>query len=352
VVSGDRFMKESSRVSVSCRLALVCAVCVACTTGSAKPGPLVSNVSDATSDPPRSDAAAHDAAEGLVDADPGADVGTASVAPCSSPGYGPGPELSADAGHPSFVVLFNCLWPSHQRMEISLALAVPAKRGEIERLLRGLWKNLQTSMGKDFPETVKLCVFAPHTTISDTPLGCIRKGYEPEGEPGEEEADLRIDMRPEPADIADGVAKLLGKGFVGANRPRATFDAAKHELTVVYPYMDAGTDRWATKPSYVDVVIPLFVLAWDFYPPKSDLTALTFEGTWKGMSLLRVHLRGLDDFLAMRPWAVRQRLGEAHIPYALGAARTDEQNAAIRRELAAALASLPKGLVTIEPSSR
>jgi len=100
----------------------------------------------------------------------------------------------------------------------------------------------------------------------------------------------------------------------------------------------------------VDVALPFFAVAWEFYPPKTALSALTFQGVTNGKTLLRVHLRDLDAFLAMQPWAVRQRLGEAHVPYALGATRTDEQNALIRKELEAALAKLPQGSVVVEPS--
>jgi hypothetical protein len=339
-------------MNVLSRITLVSVVIVGCTFACReRPDRPVADAPDTSSSVSPLDAPPSDAPETpAVDANLGAEVGTASSAPCSSPGYGPGPELSADAGLPSFVVLFNCLWPSHQRMEMSVALSRPAKRAEVEALLRSLWKGLQGRMGKDFPETAKLCVFAPHTTISDAPLGCVREGYEPEGEPGEEGADLRIDMRPEPADVADGLAKAFGKRFVGTNRPRVTFDAARKELTMVYPYLDEGKDHWATKPSYVDATLPFFVFAWEFYPPKSDLSALTFVGTWKGKALLRVHLRDLDTFLAMKPWAVRQRLGEAHIPYGLGATRSEEQNAAVRKELEAALANLPAGSVVLEPS--
>jgi hypothetical protein len=286
----------------------------------------------------------------LADADQGYEAWAASTAPCSSPGYGPGPELRSDAGQASFVVIFNCLWPSHHRMEMSVALSRQAKRAEVEVLLRSLWKDLQSKMGRDFPETVKLCVFAPGSNISETPLGCMRKGYEPEGDPDEEEADLRIDMRPEPADLAAGLGKAFGKRFGGAHRPRITFDQVRGELTMEYPYVDEGTDRWATKPSYVDVTLPFFALAWEFYPPRTDLSALTFKGVWNGKTLLRAHLRDLETFLAMKPWAIRQRLEEAHIPYALGAMRTDEQSAVIRNEFEAALAKLPAGSATLEPS--
>jgi hypothetical protein len=293
-----------------------------------------------------------DAPSALSDATSGTEAGDPAIAPCSGPGYGPGPELRADAGA-LFITLFNCLWPSHQRMEMSVALTRRAKRKDVEGLLHGLWKDLEARMGKDFPETAKLCVFAPGSGISDTPLGCIRKGYEPEGEPGEEEADLRIDMRPEPAELAEELTHAFGKRFVGSHRPRATFDQARAEITMAYPYLDGGTDRWSAKPSYVDVVLPFFAVAWEFYPPKSEVSALTFVGASNGKTLLRVHLRDLKAFLAMDPWAVRQRLGEGHVPYslgALGAPRTPEQSATLRREFEAALAKLPAGSVALEPS--
>ncbi len=280
----------------------------------------------------------------------GDDAGTAPMAPCSSPGYGPGPELKSAAGQPSFVSHFNCLWPSHQRLEISVSLLQRAKRAQVEGLLQSLWKDLKATMGDGFPETVKLCVFAPDTSVLEgAALGCIRKGYEPEGEPGEEEADLRIDMPPEPAEWASWLGNSFGKRFVGAHRPRVTFDPSQSELTMVYPYVQEGTDAWAAHPSYVDVTLPFFALAWQFYPPRTTLSALTYEGVWKGKTLLRVHLRDLKAFLAMDPWGVRERLNEARLPIEIGAPRSSEQSAAIQKELEVALAKLPKGSVVQPP---
>jgi mono/diheme cytochrome c family protein len=280
-----------------------------------------------------------------ADTDRAASTGVPSSAPCSSPGYGPGPEPRAEKGLPPFVTIFNCLWPSRARMETSVSLTRAAKRVEVEGLLRNLWAGLKSKMGKDFPETVKVCVLARGATVADAPLGCIKDGYEPEGEPGEEEPDLRVDMPPEPAEVADALRVALGRRFEGALRPRVSSESARNELTVVYPYVEEGTDASGAEPSYVDVALPFFVAVWDFYPPKSDLSALSFQGVWNEKALLRVRIPDLATFLAMQPWAVRQRLEEAHIPLAPGARRTREQNAVLRKELEGALAKLPSGSV-------
>jgi hypothetical protein len=283
-----------------------------------------------------------------ADTDRAANTGVPSSAPCSSPGYGPGPEPRAEKGSPPFAVVFNCLWPTHARMEMSVSLARPAKRAEVEGLLRSLWARLKSKMGKDFPETAKVCVLAKGATVSNAPLGCIKDGYEPEGEPGEEEADLRVDMALEPVEVADALQVALGKGFKRTRRPRVVTEPARSDLTVLYPYVDEGAHVARAKPSYVDVALPFFVAAWEFYPPKTDVSALEFQGVWNEKTLLRVRVRDLATFLAMQPWAVRQRLDEAHIPLAPGARRTDQQNAVLRDELKGALAKLPEGNVHLD----
>jgi mono/diheme cytochrome c family protein len=271
------------------------------------------------------------------------DEARASGAPCSSSGYGPGPELRAQSG-PPFVVIFNCLWPSHQRMEISVALTRTVKRAEVESLLPSIWKGLVATMGRDFPETAKVCVFAPNGTISDAPLGCMRHGYEPEGDSDDEEAEVRIDMRPEGAEVAATLERTLQ---VGERAARVTVDPKQNYVKVIYPY--GGREVAAARPSCVQTLLPLFVAAWSFYPPKSAIAALTFEGEWNGRVLLTVHIDDLATFLALDPWALRARLDEAHVPWALGAERTDEQDALLCRELQGALTKLPNRTVARPP---
>jgi mono/diheme cytochrome c family protein len=267
------------------------------------------------------------------------DEADASGAPCSSPGYGPGPELRAEAG-PPFVVIFNCLWPSHQRMEVSVAPTRVVKRAEVDSLLRSIWKGLVATMGRDFPETAKVCVFAPNGTISDEPLGCMRHGYEPEGDSDDEEAEVRIDMRPEGAEVAATLERTLQ---VGERAATASVDLKRNYVKVIYPY--GGREAAAVRPSCVQTLLPLFVAAWSFYPPKSAMAALTFEGEWNGRVLLTVHIDDLATFLALDPWALRTRLDEAHVPWALGAERTEEQDALLCKELQGALTRLPDGSV-------
>jgi mono/diheme cytochrome c family protein len=267
-------------------------------------------------------------------------------APCSSPGYGPGPEPQIEKG-PPFVVIFNCLWPSKQRMEISVALTRVAKRAEIESLLRGLWKNLGARMGKAFPETAKLCAYAPGATISDAPLGCVRKGYEPEGEPGEEEADVRIDMRPEPTEVAEALERTLRSA--GARAPTVSFDATRSEVAVGVRYEDGEP---SVPPSDADALLPLFIAAWDFYPSKSDATALSFGGVFHGRPIARVRIPNVGAFIAMDPWGVRRRLEEAGVPLALGRKRTAEQDSVLRDELRGAIAKLPRGSVALAPREK
>jgi mono/diheme cytochrome c family protein len=287
-----------------------------------------------------------------VETDRAAGTGVPSSAPCSSPGYGPGPEPRAEKGMPPFVTIFNCLWPSHARMETSVSLTRPAKRAEVAGLLRALWSGLKSKMGKDFPETAKVCVLARGATVADAPLGCIKDGYEPEGEPGEEDADLRVDMPPEPVEVADALQAALGKRFKGTHRPRVAVEPSRSELTVLYPYVEEGADASGAQPSYVDVLLPFMIAAWDFYPPKSDASDLAFQGVWNDKTLLTARVPDVSTFLAMQPWAVRQRLEEAHIPLTPGARRSDEQNAVLRRELEGALARLPRGSVSLDSTLR
>ena len=283
-------------------------------------------------------------------ADGGYDAAT--VTACGGAGYGPGPQLQAGGRSPSFVVLFNCLWPSHQRLEISVALLQPhKKRAEVEALLRRTWDGLESEMGKGFPETVKLCVSAKGSTISDLPLGCLRKGYEPEDEPGEAEEDLRIDMPPEPDELARSLGNVFGP-FTGPRRPHLAFDLAKNEYNVVYPHADHVSGEWAPRPTAGSVLLAFFAVAWEFYPPKTATSVLRYEGVWRDKRLLRVHVPDLDAFLAMDPWSARQRLEAAMVPLALGAVRTSQQDAAVETELRRALDKLPAGSVVTDRPDR
>jgi hypothetical protein len=341
-------MRTRATIVRSVRTSLVTAIAIGCLPACHRRGhDPIGDVADAAS---ADVVQAHDPLGSPAPLDASEESATPPIAPCSGPGYGPGPELHAPTGQPSFVVLFDCLWPSHARMEISVSLRRRSKRAQVEGLLHSLWKGLEGSMGTGFPETVKLCVFAPGASVSDTPLGCLRKGYEPEGEPGEEEADLRIDMPPEPEELAEWLGNAFSKGFTGTHRPRVTFNTPRRELAMVYPYLEGGTDRWAATPAYVDMALPFFAVAWQFYPPKTELSALDYQGVWKTKTLLRVRVADLQTFLAMDPWGVRQRLSEARISLQLDGQRTPEQSALVRRELEAALAKLPKGSVTLDPS--
>jgi mono/diheme cytochrome c family protein len=269
-------------------------------------------------------------------------------AACASPGYGPGPDPSAARGLPPFVVLFNCLWPAHDRLEVSVALTHPARRAEVEALLKSLWGGLKARMGKEFPEATQVCVLPEGATIADGPLGCMKEGFEPEGEPGEDEPDLQITMRADPTEAADLLRAALAKALPDDRSPRVTYEPARREVSVLDAHADVGRGASGAKPSYVDAVLPLFVAAWEFYPPRADVAALSFRGVWKGEPLVRVRVADLAAFLAMDPWAVRERLLEANIPLAPGAARTDEQTAVLRGELEHALAKLPAGSVSVD----
>jgi mono/diheme cytochrome c family protein len=277
-------------------------------------------------------------------ATPGSPVVMDLSVPCASPGYGPGPEPPF-AGNIPFTVVFNCLWPSHARMEVSVALTRPAKRSEVELLLRELWTGLRAKMGKDFPETAKVCVLPKGATLRDSPLGCIKDGYEPEGEPGEEEADLTVDVAAEPSEIAQALGRAIHAPPSRATA-HVTYERARSEVLVTYAFSEGE----GSTPRFTDVVLPLFVAAWDFYPPKTAVTTLAFQATARGRSLVRVRIAHLEAFLAMHPWALRQRLDDAHVPLELAAHRTAEQDASLRRELEAALARLPPGSVVLDPT--
>jgi hypothetical protein len=283
---------------------------------------------------------------------PGAAAAAATVIEaCYGPGYGPAPAPQPAADAVPFAVRFNCLWPSRQRMEIAVSLESAGKRPDVEKLLHVLWEQLEAGMGKAFPEIVNLCVLpAGVTAWTDKPLGCISKGYEPEGpEAGEEEEEMRIDMPEEPATWAASLTKSYAKRFLGSRKPRVTFDEARGELKVVYSYVD-GADQWAPRLSLADAALPLFALAWDFYPPKTALRSLVFEGVWKGKPVVRVSIPDLQTFLAMDPWPIRERLDEAQIPFDPGARRTPAQDAVVGAELAQALGKLPRAGVVLDPA--
>ncbi|HEX3853270.1 MAG TPA: hypothetical protein VHW01_20040, partial [Polyangiaceae bacterium] len=124
-------------------------------------------------------------------------------------------------------------------------------------------------------------------------------------------------------------------------------DAANRELKVVYPYLKQGTDRGAEQLTYGDAIVPFFSFAFDFYPPETELGALTFVGMWNGKPALTVHVPDLDTFLSMDPWPVRERLTTAGIPLGPNDARTPEQNAILIQEYTTTLAKLPKGSVVV-----
>ena len=280
-----------------------------------------------------------------------ATAATAEVAPCSGPGYATGPALKPIHGQAPFTVTFNCLWPTKTRLEIALARTdtAPLARNATASLLRAVWAQLHARLGKRFPRTVQLCLFRAGTKgWANDPLGCMKQGYEPEAEEGEEdEVELHVAGPVDSAQWVATLSKTYGRALPRAHRPRLAFDDTRRELEVTYPYTDAP----GAKVSFTDALVPFFAVAYRFYPPVTDLQALTFVGTWKGKPVVRVHVADEQTFLRMDPWPMRERFAQAKVPYEPGARRTPEQAAMIGRAYRAALARLPPGSVTIDASA-
>lgn len=278
----------------------------------------------------------------------------AEVAPCSGPGYAAGPALAPIRGQAPFTVTFNCLWPEKTRLEIALARTetAPLARAATASLLRAVWAQLHAKLGKRFPRTVQLCLFRSGTRgWASDPLGCMKQGYEPEAEEGEEdEVELHLAGPVDSATWVAALSKTWGRALPRAHRPRLAVDAGRRELRVTYPYPDPPPGARAAL-SYADAVVPFFAVAYRFYPPATDLQALTFVGTWRGKPVVTVRVPDEQTFLRMNPWPMRERLAQAKVPYEPGAQRTPAEAATIGRAYREALARLPAGSVTIDPSA-
>jgi hypothetical protein len=85
-------------------------------------------------------------------------------------------------------------------------------------------------------------------------------------------------------------------------------DEAKHRLTVSYPYLTRGTDRWRDGLGCAEAIAAFLDVAWTFYPATTDLKSLEFDGLWRDRLALKVELPDEAAFLAMNPWPLRERL--------------------------------------------
>jgi hypothetical protein len=267
--------------------------------------------------------------------------------PCSEPGFGPGPELHATEELLAFDVTHDCLFPGNSRLEIALNLRQKdrPRRAQVDALLRDLFQQMRAAAGTRVPELTHICVFAAGTVEWKDPYGCLE--FEADEGP-EGELAVRLDLPFEPDEWAKTFAASHTEGFIGSIRPRVTVDGARSELTIVYPYVEKGTDRWATRLTVPGAVIPFFPLLYDFYPPRTELETFVFVGTWKGKPVLTVRVADLKAFLSMDPWPIRERMAQARIPIDPDAERTAEQNATLGREYTEALAKLPPGSVVVD----
>jgi hypothetical protein len=241
------------------------------------------------------------------------------------------------------------MFPTHQRLEIGLNLkgASRPRRGELEILLRSLFDQVKTVEGNDIPEFVHICAYPAGTVVWKDAYGCLEFDAD-EGPEGE--LDTHMNLPFDPAEWAQNLAVRHSQEFTGSRKVEITVNEANRELKVAYPYVEKGTDRWTEHLTYGDATIPFFPFAFDFYPPQTDLTALTFVGVWKGKPALTVRVPDLDTFLSMTPWPIRERMAIAGIPIGPNDPRTPEQNAALVEEYTAALAKLPKGNVVVDRS--
>jgi len=267
--------------------------------------------------------------------------------PCSDPGFGPGPELRAARGLLPFEVTHDCVFPAHERLEIGVNLkdARRPRRAEVESLLQALFEEVKTAEGDDLPDFVHICAYPAGTVVWKDAYGCLEFDAD-EGLEGE--LDLHLDLPFDPSEWAKRFAARHGHGFTGSRKVEVSVDEARRELKVVYPYVEKGTDRWAERLTYGDAAIAFFPMVFDFYPPQTDLQALTFVGLWKGKPALTVRVADLDAFLSMAPWPIRERMATAGIPLGANDARTPDQNATLAEEYRSALAKLPRGSVVVD----
>jgi len=271
---------------------------------------------------------------------------TSARAACTDPGFGPGPDLRPLDDGLAFEVTHNCMFPGNDQLEIVVRLTksdVP-KRAQVDGLLRGLLVQVQSGTAGRMPELTHINAFSAD--------GKNHYGrLELDGDEGPQgEMEIYLDAPFDADEWSRAFAASHSAGFVGASKPEVSVDHEKQEITVTYPFIDPGSERWSERVTATRAYIEAFPWFFDFYPPRTDVQAMSFIGVRKGKPVFTVHIKDLQTFLAMDPWPIRERMAAAGIPIEPTVRRTPAQDAVLGSEYAHALARLPKGSVVIDRS--
>lgn len=267
--------------------------------------------------------------------------------PCSDPGFGPGPTLHATGSGLPFEVTHDCMFPGNDRLEVVVNVQQPQRpeRTQVDALLRELLAQVRSATGDRMPELTHISALS---SDGKTSYGRLELDAD-EGPEGELSVMVQIPF--EPSEWATTFATSHARGFLTI-RPSAAVDASGTAIAISFPFVQAGTDAWSPRVTLAHAAIRLFPWLFDFYPPRTDLQAVTFTGIWKGRPVLTVHVADLRTFLTMDPWAIRERMAAAGIPIEPDAARTPAQEETLATEYLRALAKLPKGSVIVDPTLR
>jgi mono/diheme cytochrome c family protein len=265
---------------------------------------------------------------------------------CSDPGFGPGPDLHPTDGGVPFEVAHNCMFPGNDRLEVVVHVPAdaPPKRAQIDGLLRNLLDQVRNATGERMPELTHINAFSAD---GKSHYGRLELDGD-EGPRGELEIFLNVPF--DAAEWSTTFAASHSTGFLGPTKPEVGVDLVKPEITVKYPFMDAGTDHWSERVTATRAYIEAFPWLFDFYPPRTEVQAVTFIGMRKGTPVFTVHVADLRTFLSMNPWPIRERMAAAGIPLEPIATRTPAQDAVLGQEYALALAKLPKGSLVVDRS--
>jgi mono/diheme cytochrome c family protein len=255
----------------------------------------------------------------------------AQATPCSEPGFSRGPELRAIAGGLPFDVTHDCLFPGQTRLEVAVNVAQNERprRGQVDALLRGLLEQVRDAPPTTVPDLVHICAFPAGTVDGTGRYGCLELESD-EGPSGE--LSVQIDL---PFEASEWLRSFAASHAGG----RVALDDAKNEVDVTVDLPEGCFTQ-------AGAGVHAFPWIFDFYPPKTEVRALTIRAVRRGTAVLTVHLADVDAFLAMNPWPIRERMAAAGVPLEPDAARTPEQEAMLEKEYATALAELPKGSVT------
>jgi len=238
-------------------------------------------------------------------------------------------------------VTHDCMFPGNDQLEVVLNVRQQARptRAQVDALLRSALAQVRSAAGGRMPELTHISAVSAD---GRTPYGRLELDAD-EGPEGELAVLLQIPF--DPAEWASMFAASHSRGSPGSE---ATFEEVRSEVAVRIPLVELGADRGSGHAAVARAAIQVFPWLFDFYPPRTDVQAVTLTGVWKGRPAITIHVADLRTFLSMDPWPIRERMAAAGIPIEPDAARTPEQEVTLGREYARALAKLPKGSVVLD----